>query len=210
MKVFDLSLYLVTDRRFLKNRLLNDVILEAIDGGVTMVQLREKECPENEFFSLAESLHKILLPLNIPLIINDNPAVALAANSEGVHLGARDISAATAREMLGPGAIIGYSYDFKQTHSLKNVDYIGVGPIFPTKTKIDAQTPLKINGLTLICKKFDLPAIAIGGIEPQHISEVFNAGAKGIAVVSGILAHDNIFASAERYSREIDQWRKNV
>jgi thiamine-phosphate pyrophosphorylase len=165
------------------------VVYEAIKGGVTHVQLREKTLSTREFISVGLRLKKILKAKNIPLIINDRVDIALAIDAEGVHLGQSDMPYFLARHLLGNHKIIGVTIEnLAQLHETKDahVQYLGVGPIFPTKSKQDAPEPLTITSLQKICQAAHHPVIAIGGINVSNVDAVIAAGAQGVAVVSAI------------------------
>jgi len=182
----DWSLYLVTDRRLAGPRSLEDLVRAALRGGVTAVQLREKECPTGEFVDLARALKAILAPAGVPLIVNDRVDVALAACADGVHIGQSDMEYGDARRLLGPQAIIGLSVETleqaERTASF-DVDYLGVGPIFPTPTKTDAASAWGIEGLAALRRASRQVLVAIGGIHRENAVDVIPAGAGGIAVV---------------------------
>jgi thiamine-phosphate pyrophosphorylase len=184
-----LKLYLVTDRPLSLGRPLEEIVMEAAKGGVTMVQLREKDCPTGEFIRLARTLKEALAPLGIPLIINDRVDVALAVDADGVHIGQSDMPYEDARRLLGPTKIIGLSVenfsDLERANSL-DVDYIGISPVYGTPTKTDTAEPFGLEGLRKAVKMSVHPTVAIGGMNAQTIGEVMAAGADGVAVVSAI------------------------
>ncbi len=164
-------------------------ILESIKGGVSIVQLREKNASFEEFVEIARQLKAILRPLQIPLIINDRVDVALAARADGIHLGQSDHDVKVARKTLGGNAIIGLSIEtLKQAEQAVNmpVDYLAISPIFPTQTKHDCARHLGLEGLKKISAISPFPVIAIGGINEDNAKMIMEAGAKGIAVVSAI------------------------
>lgn len=191
MKLFDLSLYLVTDRSLSLGRSLESVVAQAVEGGVTMVQLREKDCSTLEFYEQAILLKKCLHPYNIPLIINDRLDIALACDAEGLHIGQSDMSYDIARKLLGRDKIIGLSVECIQDAVNANeldVDYIGISPVFGTPTKTDTAPALGLNGVQEIVKISRHPAVGIGGINKTNAAEVISAGAEGISVVSAIMS----------------------
>jgi thiamine-phosphate pyrophosphorylase len=182
-------LYLVTDRALSCGRSLAAVVAAAAAGGVTAVQLREKEMPEEALVRAARELLALLRPLGIPLLINDNPEAALRAGADGVHLGQSDMPAAEARRLLGPRALIGLSVESPaqaEAANLLPVDYLGLSPVFGTPTKTDTAAPLGLPGITAIRRLTRLPLVAIGGIGPGNARVVLAAGADGLAVVSAI------------------------
>lgn len=194
MKKEQLRLYLVTDRIAAGNRSLEDIVEEAVRGGVTMVQLREKQLCTRDFIKEARRLRLLLKPLGIPLIINDRVDVALASDADGVHLGQSDMPYADAMAILGPDKIIGLSVE-NQLQVLEanilDVDYIGVSPVFSTPTKTDTAPAFGLDGLTQAVSASVHPVVAIGGINRNNASAVMRAGADGIAVVSAIMAAES-------------------
>ena len=190
-----LKLYLVTDRELSLGRSLEEVVSEAVQGGVTVVQLREKEASTGEFIELARRLMKLLKPLDIPLIINDRVDVALAVDADGVHIGQSDMSYEDARRLLGPDKIIGLSVESFQdieTANTLDVDYIGISPVYGTPTKTDTAEPFGLEGLRKAVQMSAHPTVAIGGMNASTIGDVMAAGTDGVAVVSAICSAENI------------------
>ena len=190
-----LKLYLVTDRELSLGRSLEEVVSEAVKGGVTVVQLREKDASTGEFIGLARRLMKLLKPLRIPLIINDRVDVALAVDADGVHIGQSDMSYEDARRLLGPDKIIGLSVEnFKDIEAANalDVDYIGISPVYGTPTKTDTAEPFGLEGLHKAVQMSAHPTVAIGGMNASTIAEVMAAGTDGVAVVSAICSAENI------------------
>lgn len=189
MKKEILRLYLVTDRPLSLGRPIEEIVSEAVAGGVTMVQLREKDCPTGEFVALAKRLKALLAPLGVPLIINDRVDVALAVDADGVHIGQSDMSYEDARRLLGRDKIIGLSVenfeDLERANSL-DVDYVGISPVYGTPTKSDIAEPFGLEGLRRAVAMSAHPTVAIGGMNAQTIGEVMAAGTDGVAVVSAI------------------------
>lgn len=189
--MFDLSLYLVTDRGLSLGRTTCDIVREAIAGGVTCVQLREKDCTTRQFIEEARLLKAILQHVGIPLIINDRLDVALAVGADGVHLGQKDMSIADARRLAGSALVIGISAESLEDAvraEAEGADYIGISPVFSTATKKDAATPLGLDGIRRIRAAVSLPLVGIGGITADNAAAVIAAGADGVAVVSAIVA----------------------
>lgn len=202
----DLSLYLVTDRKCLKNKDLNSAIEEAILGGVTLVQLREKSSDSLELFNIAKEVKKITDKHNIPLIIDDRIDIAMAVDAAGVHLGQEDIPCNVARKILGSDKIIGVSaHNIKEALKAQNdgADYLGCGSVFNTTTKNNV-TSLKIQELREIKEKVNIPVVAIGGINEKNVLELRGTGIDGIAIVSAILGKDNIKKAAEELKYTIE------
>lgn len=187
-----LELYLVTDRSLSFGRPLLDIVCAAIQGGVTMVQLREKECDTREFIELGRAVHDLTSTAGIPLIINDRADIAQAIGAEGLHIGQHDMNYADARRLLGPEAIIGLSVEndeqARECLSFSGLDYIGVSPVFATPTKTDTAPALGLDGIRRLRNIVgeDLPMVAIGGINLSNIQDIIHAGADGVAVVSAI------------------------
>ena len=184
-----MHLHLVTDRGLTLGRSLIDIIRAAAAGGISAVQLREKDCSTREFVELGHSVIKELKQLQIPLIINDRVDVALALGADGVHLGQSDMPYAMARELLGPQAVIGLSVEtLEQARDAEqlDVDYLGLSPVFATATKTDLAKPLGLDGISQIRSESRHHLVAIGGISHDNAAEVMTAGADGLAVVSAI------------------------
>jgi thiamine-phosphate pyrophosphorylase len=188
------GVYLVTDRGLCRNRPLQDVVLQSVQGGAAYVQLREKDVSTRTFVEEALGIKKILLPFDVPLIINDRIDVALASGADGVHIGQEDMPYATARKLMGPKSIIGLSVetweDVEAAQKL-DVDYIGVSPVFATPTKTDTKEPWGLDGLRKIKAFSRHPLVAIGGIHETNARAVVEAGADCLAVVSAICAADD-------------------
>ena len=190
----DYTLYLVTDRNILAGRDLLKSIEEAIDGGATLVQLREKDVSTLEFLNIALKVKAITDKHNIPLIINDRLDIALAADAAGLHIGQEDLPLKIARKLLGYTKIIGVSTsNVNEAIEAENggADYIGVGAMFPTDTKKDADS-VTLEELHRIKNSISIPVVAIGGINKSNIKSVINAGADGAAVISAVLGEKDI------------------
>jgi thiamine-phosphate pyrophosphorylase len=203
----DWRLYLVTDRGMTDGRPLEQVVEEAVRGGVTVVQLREKDTDTRSFLQLARHLKERLDPYRVPLIINDRVDIALACGAAGVHLGQRDMPPATARALLGPDAVIGLSIEHMadlDAAQHEPVDYLGVSPIFSTPTKTDTTGEWGLAGLRAVRAATAHPLIAIGRMQPDNVADVLAAGADGIAVVSAICAAPDPVAAARQLRRLID------
>lgn len=201
-----LKLYLVTDRKWLNGRKLTDDLEKAILGGVTTIQLREKNLSNEEFISIAKEVKKVCQKYHIPLIINDNLEVALATNSDGIHIGQNDIPASIVRKQIGSDKILGVSvHNLKEAFQAKidGADYVGVGAIFSTETKNDA-TNVTLDSLKKICDNIDLPVVAIGGINLDNISKLKDINIAGIAVVSAIMKANDITAASGQLVRELN------
>ncbi len=194
-----LRLYLVTDSELCRGRTLSDVVAAAVRGGVTCVQLREKDLNTREFVARSQALKSLLAPLHIPLVINDRVDVAIACQADGVHLGQSDMPVDLVRKILPPHVFIGLSVendrDIAQAIDLP-VDYLGISPVFATPTKTDTQTPWGLMGLQRARAMTSLPLVAIGGIHVGNAFQVIHCGADGLAVVSAICAAEDPAAAA--------------
>lgn len=196
-----LKLYLVTDRQIAGDCDIMDVVADAVRGGVTMVQLREKHIDTREFVALASEMKKTLAPFGVPLIINDRVDVALCSAADGVHIGQRDMPYEMARRLLGPDRIIGLSVEnFAQIEQANawDVDYIAVSPVFSTLTKTDTAPAFGVEGLRQAAGMSVHPVVGIGGINENTAAEVISAGADGIAVVSAIVGAASPQSAARR------------
>jgi thiamine-phosphate pyrophosphorylase len=185
------GLCLVTDRGLCGGRSLEDIVLQAVRGGVASVQLREKELCTRAFVEEAARIKALLAPHGIPLIINDRVDVALAIGAEGVHVGQGDMHAALVRKLVGPDVIIGLSVETWEDVALAErlpVDYLGVSPVFATPTKMDTRGAWGLEGVARIRAFSRHPLVAIGGLNASNIRSVVAAGAEGIAVVSALCA----------------------
>ncbi len=194
------TLYAVTDRTWLGGASLSWAVKEALTGGITLLQLREKNLTDREMLQEAQELLPLCHRHGVPLIINDRVQVALDAGADGVHLGQEDMSPREARAILGPDAIIGVSartVESAQRAEQEGADYLGVGAVFSTSTKTDAQN-ISPETLRQICQAVHIPVVAIGGIGPDNILELLGCGIQGVAVVSSIFAQKNIAQAASR------------
>lgn len=194
-----LRLYAVTDRSWLRGRTLPEQVEDALRGGVTMVQLREKELDEASFLQEAIQMVQLCHCYGVPLLINDNIEVALRSGADGVHVGQSDTDARIARQLLGPEKIIGVTAKTVEQALLAQeagADYIGSGAVFGTSTKMDAR-PMSTETLRNICDSVDIPVVAIGGIHRGNLPELTRTGIAGAAVVSGIFAAEDIEAECQ-------------
>ena len=195
---FDLSVYFVVGEADVGSHDLVSVVSAAVRGGATLIQLREKDAEHEHVVALAKAL-KAALPPHVPLILNDHAEAALAAGADGVHLGQDDGPPAAARAILGPKAIIGLSVGNLAEAAVSDVslvDYLGVGPVFATGTKVDAGAAIGPEGVQPVRQALDRPSVAIGGITVASAEAVIAAGADGVAVVSAIARADNPEAAA--------------
>jgi thiamine-phosphate pyrophosphorylase len=206
----DYSLYLVTDRDLSRGRSTLDIVQAAVSGGVTCVQLREKDCSTREFIEQALAIKDILKTREVPLIINDRLDVALAVAADGVHLGQSDMPLKTAQKIAGPALLIGISAESVQDAveaEKGGADYLGVSPIYTTPTKTDTAPPLGLEGLREIRQRVKIPLVGIGGLNKSNAAEVIRHGADGVAVVSAIVAADDPGTSAMTLKRIITEAR---
>ena len=204
----DYSLYLVTDRALARGRATAEIVREAVAGGVTCVQLREKNGGTREFLDEARTVQAALRGTGVPLLVNDRVDVALAVGADGVHLGQRDMPIADARRLGPSGWIIGVSAECVEDAiraEQEGADYIGVSPVFATPTKTDTALPLGLAGLRQMRAAVRLPLVAIGGIHAGNAREVIRAGADGLAVVSAIVSADSPREAARQLRREIKE-----
>ena len=196
-----LCLYLCTDRILALGRSLEEAVEAAIAGGVTMVQLREKDASSREFYEMACAVRRITEARQVPLVINDRLDIALAVGAAGLHIGQSDLPLDAARKIAGNRLFIGVSartLEEALSAQAGGADYLGVGAVFPTGSKADAGDAIGIEGLAAICSAVDIPVVGIGGIGPQNAQAVMKAGAAGIAVISAILSQPDIQAAAEQ------------
>ncbi len=204
------GVYLVTDRGLCRNRSLQDIVLQAVQGGAAYVQLREKDLSTRDFVEEAIAVKKLLLPFHTPLIINDRIDVALACGADGVHIGQEDMPYATARKLMGQKVIIGLSVetwvDVEASQNL-DVDYIGVSPVFATPTKTDTKEPWGLEGLRKIKSFSRHPLVAIGGINESNARMVVKAGADCLAVVSAVCSADDPAAAVAKLQSVINEER---
>jgi len=197
--VIDYSIYLVTDRHCLKGRDFFTCIEEALRGGTTLVQLREKQISESDFIAIGKKLHALCASYGVPLIINDNITVARKVQAAGVHLGQDDGCLQAARNLLGPDAIIGISAHNIMEARLaqeQGADYLGVGAVYPTGSKSDARE-IGLEKLQKVVESVTIPCVGIGGIGLEQYKAVRQTGTKGCAMISAILGSDNIKATVE-------------
>lgn len=198
----DLSVYLVIGVREAGSRGVAATVAAAVAGGVTAVQLRDKQASGRELMALATELCRVLAGTGVPLLVNDRLDIAMASGADGVHLGQGDLEVNHARALAAPGFLIGLSVarpeEISQVHSLPRgtVDYLGIGPVFPTLTKSDARPALGLGALAGLRARTDLPCVAIGGIDGRNAASVRATGVDGVAVVSAICGAKDVLAAA--------------
>lgn len=193
-----LLLYAVTDRHWLGERTLYEVVRDSLDGGVTFLQLREKNLDEDSFYEEAVRLQAMAREYKVPFVINDNVEIAVRMNADGVHVGQDDMEAGNVRALIGPDKILGVSAQTVEQAVLaeqQGADYLGVGAVFPTGSKDDA-VDVPLETLKAICEAVSIPVVAIGGITLENTPELAGTGICGIAVISAIYAQKNIREAA--------------
>ncbi|MBQ9505215.1 MAG: thiamine phosphate synthase [Lachnospiraceae bacterium] len=198
-----LLLYAVTDRHWLNGRTLTEVVRESLEGGATFIQLREKDLDEENFLKEAWELKALCAEYGVPFVINDNVEIAKEIDADGVHVGQSDMEAGNVREELGPDKIIGVSAQTVEQAVLaekRGADYLGVGAVFPTGSKDDAEDVSK-ETLKAICEAVSIPVIAIGGISRDNVGELAGSGLAGIAVISAIYAQSDIVEATKDLKR---------
>lgn len=190
----DYSIYLVTDRDLMSTETLEEAVEQSIIGGCTLVQLREKDCSSLEFYNTAVKVKKITDKFNVPLLINDRVDIALAVDAAGVHVGQSDIPATVVRKIIGEDKIIGVSTGSLE-EALKaqkdGADYLGVGAMYATGTKKDAN-PTSMEELKKIRENISIPIVVIGGINKEKIKDFEGMGIDGLAIVSAIISQKDI------------------
>ena len=198
-----MHLYAVTDRAWTENKTLYEQIKEALENGVTCVQLREKSLDEDSFIDEAKKISQLCKQYNIPFIVNDNLNVAIASNADGIHIGQDDMELKDVRRIVGEDMIIGVSVhtvDEAVSAQRNGADYIGLGAVFETSTKNDVGI-LSYEILKAICEAVNIPKVAIGGINSKNILKLKGSGIDGVAVVSAIFgAADIKKATKELYN----------
>lgn len=207
-KQLDLTLYLVLDPVLCDgiNGMVNTTKF-AVENGVTAVQLRsEQEYSGRNWYKAAQALKEVLIDTQVPLLINDHIDIALAVDADGVHVGQSDLPVEVARQLIGEDKWLGLSvsnYSQLERVPWQLVDYLGIGPIYPTSTKKDAAKAIGIAQLTELVKAKRCPAVAIGGIGANNLTEVIRTGIEGIAVVSAICGQGNIAKATSDLIRKI-------
>lgn len=194
-----LLLYAVTDRHWLKKDTLYNQVKKALLGGVTFVQLREKNMDEDAFFREAVCIKELCKEYQVPFVIDDNVELARKVDADGVHVGQHDMEAWDVRKLIGPDKILGVSAQTVEQAvqaEKSGADYLGVGAVFPTSSKEDAED-VPFETLKEICQAVSIPVIAIGGITAHNIKELKGSGIKGIAVISAIFGQEDITAASK-------------
>lgn len=194
----DYTLYLCTDRELMSTKTLEEAAEQAIKGGCTVIQLREKNCSSKEFYEMAKKIRKITKERHVPLIINDRVDIALAVDADGVHVGQSDLPARVVRSIIGEEKILGVSaakVSEARQAVLDGADYLGVGAMYPTNTKTDTR-PVTMEELKAIRSAVNVPIVVIGGINKKTLHNFTDMGIDGLAVVSAVIGADNIEQAA--------------
>lgn len=197
MKPQDLTLYVITDRTWLHSATLADAVTQALEGGATCVQMREKHISTAEYIACAREIQPICAKFGVPFIINDSVEVAKAVGA-GVHLGADDGDIAEARRVLGADAIIGVTaktIEQAQAAERAGADYLGSGAVFGSSTKTDAK-PMTIEQFSIICKSVSIPVVAIGGVSADNAMQLKGTGLAGLCVISAVFAQQDVKQAA--------------
>ena len=200
-------LYAVTDRHWLNRQTLYEQVEEALKGGATFIQLREKNLTEEEFLEEAKKIQQLCKEYRVPFIINDNVKLAKEIDADGVHVGQSDMEALDVRAQLGEDKIIGVSARTVEQALLAEkhgADYLGVGAVFQTGTKTDARE-VEHSVLKEICTKVDIPVVAIGGITQDNVKELSGSGINGVAVISAIFAQKDIETATAKLKSCVEQ-----
>lgn len=198
-------LYAVTDRAWVGTKSLYEQVKEALENGVTCVQLREKELNESDFLKEAKQISALCKEYKVPFIVNDNVNIAIACKADGIHIGQEDMELTNVRKLVGEDMIIGVS-----AHTVEEAikaqeggaDYIGIGAVFATSTKTDVDV-LSFETIRSICEAVDIPTVAIGGIKKDNICKLKGSGIDGVAVVSAIFAAKDIATATKELLFEV-------
>ena len=202
MRSIDYTLYVITDRSWLHGAHLADAVRAALEGGASLVQIREKHLPDREYIARAREVQAVCTEYGVPLIVNDCVAVAQAIGA-GVHLGAGDGDIAEARRLLGPDAIVGATAKTvpqAQAAERAGATYLGSGAVFGSSTKTDAK-PMALAQFSEICRSVSIPVVAIGGIDADNARRLQGAGMAGLCVISAVFAQPDVRAAAQEMRR---------
>jgi thiamine-phosphate pyrophosphorylase len=205
------DLYVITDPALSRGRSHLEVARAALEGGADVVQIRDKSSPAYNLGRVALEIQPLARKFGAPLIVNDRVDVALVAGIDGVHVGQDDLPARDARKLLPKPRLLGVSVgsrDEAQQAQKAGADYLGAGPVFATQTKPDAGEPLGLDRFRDIAKAVSIPVIAIGGVTTENVDSLFEAGAGGVAVVSAVVAAEDIAAAARALKRRIVEAKK--
>ena len=203
-----LRLYLVTDPELCSQHGLLETVRDAVRGGVTAVQLRDKTATTSALVKMGRDIATGLADTGVPLIVNDNVEAAIAIGADGLHVGQGDMKVDKARRLIGPDMLVGLSCETVEDARMTDpaiVDYIGVSPVFATPTKTDHSLAVGIEGLRAIAAATPVPKVAIGGLKSHHFEAIFENGADGVAVVSAICGQPDAEAAASALATKIAQ-----
>jgi len=212
MNNIDGRLCLVADMEAARGKDLALIVTGAVEGGITLLQLRAKKLNSRPFLDLALKLRPLVRSAGIPLIINDRVDIALASGADGVHLGQNDMPLAAARKLLGEDAVIGISantVEEARDAESEGADYIGLSPVYSTPSKTDTDPPIGLVGVGRLTEAVSIPGIAIGGINRANAADIFLAGAAGIAVISAIMAAEDVRQAAAELRQIADTVRSH-
>lgn len=211
VEVIDWSLYLVTDSGLSRGRPMRGLVEAAIAGGVTVVQYREKSAPTRRMVEEAGELRALCRTHGVPFIVNDRVDVALAVDADGVHVGQDDLPAPLARRLIGPRRLLGVSAENlgqATAAEREGADYVGASPLFATPTKPDAAPPMGLAGLRALAAAVRVPVVAIGGLNEANVAAAIEAGARGVAVVSALMAAEEVEAAARALRAAVERARR--
>ena len=209
----DWTLHVITDRALSGGRDQLDIVRRAVQGGATVVQLRDKDGPTRDMVQLGRALRHLTAELGVVFLVNDRVDVALALDADGAHVGQDDLPAAMARALLGPGRLLGVSAatpDEARAAQAAGADYVGAGTVYPTGTKADAGAPVGLARLADVARAVTIPVVAIGGIGAGRAGPCIAHGAAGVAVISAIVAQPDPAAAAWQLRQEIDAARTGI
>ncbi len=212
MPLIDFSLYLITDRHQTGGRPLSSVVRQSLDGGVTAVQLREKDLSGAELFRLADEMRRLTSDFGARLIINDRPDIALAVEADGVHIGINSMPVAAVRRVLGQNKIIGYSahaIDEALSAQTEGADFVTFGPVYATPSKMAFGAPCGVKKLAQAAASLKIPVIGLGGISLNNVSETLSASVRGIAVISAVLAAVDPCIAAASLLKKIEEYAQH-
>lgn len=207
------DLYIITDQRISHGKSHLEVAEAALAGGATVIQFRDKEMEDSEAIEVCRKIYELTKKKGIPFIVNDRVEVARIVQADGVHLGQEDQSLDFARKILNQNQIIGISVETVEQAikaEKEGADYLGVGPIYPTATKLDAGRALGVTRLKEIKEAVNIPVIAIGGIDEDNLEEVLRAGADGIAVISAVVGAPDITQACRKLKSKIEYIKKRL
>lgn len=205
MKSDSLLLYAVTDRSHIGKKSLSQKVQEVIEGGATFIQLREKNLNQADLLLEAKEIQALCKKAHIPFVINDDVQLAKKIDADGVHVGQEDMEAARARELLGPDKIVGVSAQTVQQALLAEkmgADYLGVGAVFPTNSKDDAED-VSFETLKAICEAVKIPVIAIGGIHKDNVLQLKGSGIVGVAVISALFSQEDSCQATQELKEKV-------